>query len=186
MKKQLKNTIFVLLKKELILYPTDTVWGIGCDATSYEAVKKIYALKNRIASKSLVVLVSSLEMLKDYVLQIPAEILGYLILEQNPVTVIYDTPKNLASNTFAKDNTIAIRIVSKGFSHQLIKKFGKPIVATSANVSGEPFPKKFSEISNTILKGVDYIVDLQHNEISNKASKIIKIDASGKTHVIRH
>lgn len=165
-----------LIKSKTILYPTDTVWGLGCDATNEEAVKKIYKLKNREESKSLIILVDSIEMLQNHVENIPKKALEILKKAEKPTTIIYNNPKGLAANTIASDNTIAIRIPKDEFCIQLIKGFGKPIVSTSANVSGEPTPKSFSEISKAILKNVDYVVDLHQEKISEKSSTILKIE----------
>ena len=165
-----------LKEGEIILYPTDTVWGIGCDASDFNAVSRIYKIKNRAESKSLIVLVSSLNMLKKYV-QVPKKAIEILQNTEKPTTIIYKNPRGFAKNTIAEDNTIAIRIVKDDFCRKLIKKFGKPIVSTSANVSGEPTPKSFSEIHKPILEGVDYIVNLHQDKTTNKSSTILRIDA---------
>jgi len=167
-----------LLNGKTILYPTDTVWGLGCDATNESAVKKIYQLKNREESKSLIILVASIEMLQKYVGDIPEKALEILKTTEKPTTIIYNNPIGLASNTIAYDNTIAIRIPQDEFCIQLIKEFEKPIVSTSANVSGEPTPKSFSEISQAILKNVDYVVNLHQEKISEKSSTILKIEGN--------
>lgn len=177
MKIQLQETINYLIDGKTILYPTDTVWGIGCDATNFEAVSKIYELKNRVESKSLIVLVSSVNMLKKYV-SVPGKALTILKSADKPTTIIYQNPKGFAKNTIASDQTIAIRIVQDDFCRKLIKRFGKPIVSTSANVSEEPTPKSFSEISKPILDGVDYIVNLHQNKVNTKSSTILKIDGN--------
>ena len=168
----------------LILYPTDTVWGLGCDATSKEAVSKIYELKNREESKSLVILVDSLKMLQKYVEVIPNEVLILLEKTLSPTTIIYSNPNSLAENTIASDRTIAIRIPNHEFCQSLIKKFGKPIVSTSANISGKPTPTSFSEISQPILEGVDYVVNLEREKITDKSSTILKL-VGDKVEVIR-
>jgi len=172
----MKEVISCLKQEKTILYPTDTVWGLGCDATNEEAVKKIYQLKNREESKSLIILVDSIEMLKKYVGNIPKKALEILKTSKKPTTIIYNGPKGLAPNTIASDNTIAIRIPQDEFCIQLIKEFGKPIVSTSANVSGEPTPKSFSEISQAILKSVDYVVNLHQDKVAEKSSTILKIE----------
>ncbi len=177
MKIQLQETINYLIDGKTILYPTDTVWGIGCDATNFEAVSKIYQLKNRVESKSLIVLVSSVNMLKKYV-SVPEKALTILKSTDKPTTIIYQNPKGFAKNTIASDQTIAIRIVQDDFCRKLIKRFGKPIVSTSANVSEESTPKSFSEISKPILDGVDYIVNLHQNKVNTKSSTILKIDGN--------
>ena len=166
-----------LLKGNIILYPTDTVWGLGCDAQNYKAVSKIFKLKNREESKSLIVLVSSLHMLKKYV-SVSKKALEILKSTKKPTTIIYNNPKGFAKNIIASDNTVAIRIVQDKFCRKLIKRFGKPIVSTSANVSGEATPKSFKEISIPILEGVDYIVDLHKNKRNTKSSTILKVDGN--------
>jgi len=184
MKKQIKKAIIQLEKAKIILYPTDTVWGIGCDATSEEAVKKIYQLKQREESKSLIVLVDSLEMLQTYVANIPNEIKAYLIKITEPTTVIYSNPKNLAKNTIAKDNTIAIRIVKKGFAYHLISAFKKPIIATSANISNTKTPMHFDEISTNLKNKIDFIVWYNQDKKAVKPSKIIRF-AENKIVILR-
>jgi L-threonylcarbamoyladenylate synthase len=171
---EISNTNKSLKEGKTILYPTDTVWGLGCDATNFKAVSKIYRLKNREESKSLIVLVSSINMLKKHVFM-PKKVLEFLKGTSKPTTIIYNNPKGFAKNTIANDNTIAIRIVQDDFCRKLIKRFGKPIVSTSANVSGENTPKSFSEISKPILNSVDYIVNLQQQKVSKKSSTILKI-----------
>lgn len=166
----------ILITKKTILYPTDTVWGIGCDATSEEAVKKVYKIKRREESKALIVLVSSLNMLKKYV-SVPKKALEILKIATKPTTIIYKNPKGLAKNLInKKDNTVAIRIVQDDFCRKLIKQLKKPIVSTSANISENPTPKTFAEIENTILNEVDYIVNLQTEKITTKSSTILKIE----------
>lgn len=172
----LDDIINNLKANKTILYPTDTVWGLGCDATDEDAVKKIYQLKNREESKSLIILVDSIEMLQNHVGNIPEKALEILKTSVKPTTIIYNKPKGLAPNTIASDNTIAIRIPQDEFCIQLIKEFGKPIVSTSANVSGEPTPKSFSEISQAILKSVDYVVNLHQDKVAEKSSTILKIE----------
>ena len=172
----LLKVIDILNNKKTVLYPTDTVWGLGCDATDETAVKKIYALKNREETKSLIILVDSITMLEQYVEEIPQKVMEILQNATKPTTIIYNNPKNLAKNTIAQDNTIAIRIPQDDFCKQLIKEFGKPIVSTSANVSGEPTPKCFSEISKAILNNVDYVVNLQQDKVAEKSSTILKIE----------
>ena len=185
MKEEVLHTKQALLNKQVILYPTDTVWGIGCDATDNKAVEKIYQIKQREESKSLIILVDSFEMLSKYVKEIPATAKEELNKAQKPTTIIYKNPKGLASNCIASDNTIAIRIVQNDFCIQLIKEFGKPIVSTSANISGEPTPTTFSEISTSILDSVDYIVNLQQEKIASASSRILRITDENQVEVIR-
>lgn len=176
MKEDILFSSQILENGKLILYPTDTVWGIGCDATNKDAVSKVFELKNRAESKSLVILVSSLKMLKKYIDEIPEKVVEILNSANTPTTIIYNNPKNLAGNTVASDNTIAIRIPKHDFCIDLIEMFGKPIVSTSANISGDATPKSFLEISQPILKGVDYIANLEREKITEKSSTILKIN----------
>lgn len=182
---ELNNAINNLQKRDVILYPTDTVWGIGCDATSKEAVARIFRIKQRRESKSLVILVDGLEMLQQYVTQIPEKVITILKTVTEPTTIIYKNPIGLAKNVVAKDNTIAIRIVKNEFCQELIKQFGKPIVSTSANISEKPTPKSFKEIDPSILDAVDYVVNLYHDKITHMPSRIIKLDKDGSVKVIR-
>ena len=174
-KKILDQSIEALLNSQVILYPTDTVWGLGCDATNIDAVAKIFKLKNRVESKSLVVLVSSIEMLRTYVGAFPQKAIDIISTTKKPTTLIYNNPKGLAANVIASDNTIAIRIPSHDYCLEIINKLGKPIISTSANISGESTPKSFSEISLPILEGVDYVVNLEQDKITDKSSTILKL-----------
>ena len=179
------NVIEILQKGKTILYPTETVWGIGCDATNPEAVSQIYTLKQRKESKALICLVSDFNMLENYVSHVPSEVYSILKSTNKPTTIIYQNSKNLAPNCIAQDNTIAIRVTTDPFCKTLISEFGKPIVSTSANIAGQPTPKSFKEISNHILKGVDYIVNL-HNDFPNSLpSRIIIITTDGTIKIIR-
>ena len=185
MKETLDITISHLKKGGIILYPTDTVWGIGCDATNAAAVQKIYALKQRSDSNALICLVNNYSMLERYVDNVPKIAYTILDLAVTPTTVIYDNPAGVAENLIAKDNTLAIRVVKHTFCEKLIRYLGKPIVSTSANISGEPTPKSFKEISDAILKGVDYVVNLPNEKNHSKPSSIIKLSNAGVVKVIR-
>jgi len=185
LKEEVLHTKQALLNKQVILYPTDTVWGIGCDATDNKAVEKIYQIKQREESKSLIILVDSFEMLSRFVKEIPDTAKEELSKAQRPTTIIYKNPIGLAKNCIASDNTIAIRIVQNDFCIQLIKEFDKPIVSTSANISGEPTPTSFSEISTSILDSVDYVVNLQRDTIATTSSRILRITDNHQVEVIR-
>ncbi len=185
MRKEILYCVTKLNECEIILYPTDTVWGIGCDATNEIAVAKIYGIKEREESKSLVILVNNIEMLKHYVNEIPKSLIDIIKKATKPTTVIYKNPKGLAKNVIAKDNTVAIRIAQDEFCQKLIKKFGKPIVSTSANISGRPTPSTFKEIDQSILGEVDYVVNLYQDKINDSPSKIIKMGRDGELEVIR-
>ena len=182
---QLSKALQILQAGGLILYPTDTVWGIGCDATNTEAVDKIFKLKQREDSKALICLVADDRMLKKYIKKIPEAAFDILDVTEEPITIIYDEPQNLAVNLIASDNTIAIRIPNDVFCFQLLRRFNGAIVSTSANISGEPTPKSFKEISPDILKGVDYVVNLHREKINTKPSSIIKLGNNGEVKIIR-
>ncbi len=185
MQKEIKNIVETLKQGGLILYPTDTVWGIGCDANNPEAVKKVYQLKQREDSKALICLVADDRMLKKYIKQIPNAAQDIIDITDTPTTIIYDDAQNLAPNLIAADSSIAIRIPDDEFCYQICRKFNGAIVSTSANISGEPTPKSFKEISQAILKGVDYVVNLHHEKIMDKPSSIIKLGNNGTVKVIR-
>ena len=176
-KEDLEKAVETISSDGIILYPTDTIWGIGCDATNENSVSKIYQIKQREYSKSLIVLASDIEMLKEYVSEVPEKIIELLAQEQNPITIIYPNARKLAPNAIANDGTIAVRIPKDDFCVSLIKKFGKPIISTSANISGEIAPKNFLSISELLKIKVDYIVNHKQSDESNsKASKIVKIE----------
>ena len=185
MQKEVQNALKVLKDGGLILYPTDTVWGIGCDASNAEAVNKIFKLKQREDSRALICLVADDRMLKKYVKQIPEAAFTLFDIHEEPITIIYDEPQNLATNLIASDNTIAIRIPDDDFCFQLLRRFNGAIVSTSANISGKSTPKSFKEIAPEILKGVDYVVDLYHNKRNESPSSIIKLNNSGVVTIIR-
>lgn len=177
--------IKILEKGGLILYPTDTVWGIGCDATSETAVQKVYDLKKRDDSKALICLVANDAMLERHIEHVPELAYDIMDLATKPTTIIYDRPKGVALNLIAADNTLAVRVASDKFCRYLIHKFRKPIVSTSANVSGQPSPATFHEIPKSILKGVDYVVNLQPERPNAVPSSIIRLGNDGKVKVIR-
>ncbi len=185
MNEEINKALQVLKDGGLILYLTDTVWGIGCDASNQEAVKKIYTLKLRTDSKALICLVADDRMLKKYIKQIPEVAYNIIEVSEKPTTIIYDDPQNLAPNLISKDNTIAIRVPDDEFCYQLSRKLNGAIVSTSANISKQPTPKSFKEISPAILKGVDYIVNLHHEKICTKPSSIIKLSNNGIVKIIR-
>jgi len=185
METETSNAIETLKNQQILLYPTDTVWGIGCDATSQEAVAKVYEIKQRSESKSLIILVDSIEMLQHYIPSISKELLNLLASSTKPTTIIYNNPVGLAKNVVASDATVAIRIPQNEFCKQLITAFGKPIVSTSANISGSETPKSFKEINQAILDSVDYVVDLHREEVSDKSSTILKVGDKGEIIVLR-
>lgn len=176
----------VLRSGGIILYPTDTIWGIGCDATNPAAVERIYKLKQRSDSKSMIVLVDVPGRIPSYVNDVPEIAWDLIELADKPLTVIFQKAKNLAPNLVAQDGTVGVRVVKHDFCQRLIQRFGKPIVSTSANVSGHPSPKKYSEIAEEIKDGVDYIVPEVYNApLSDKPSSIIAVGEGGVIKVIR-
>jgi len=181
----LEDVVKILIAGKTILYPTDTVWGIGCDATNKKAVQKVFEIKRRNERKSLVILVDGLEMLKKYVDAIPRRALTILKDADKPTTIIYNHPKGLASNVIGEDNTVAVRIVQHDFCKSLIAQLGKPIVSTSANISNEATPMSFKEINPTILDDVDYVVNLHQDRTTTQASRIIKILENGELQILR-
>ena len=173
MTEEINNAIEVLAAGGLILYPTDTIWGIGCDATNEKAVQKVYKLKQREDSKALICMVANDGMLERYITKVPDLAYDIMDLSTKPTTIIYDEPTGLAKNLVAQDNTLAVRVASDKFCQYLINKFKKPLVSTSANISGESTPQNFEQISQPILKGVDYVVNLHQEKITNKSSTIL-------------
>lgn len=180
------RSLEVLKSGGTILYPTDTVWGIGCDATNPEAVRKVMELKNRPESKAFVVLLADERDLIRYLAHLDLQVFDFLSTRSKPTTVIYEGPIGFAENLTGEDHTVAIRLVKEDFCRHLIKRFRKPIVSTSANISGEPAPAIFSEISEPIKSGVDYIV--RYRQSDNKRaepSSIIKWKNNEEYEVIR-
>jgi L-threonylcarbamoyladenylate synthase len=168
----------------IILYPTDTVWGIGCDASNPEAVAKIYRLKQRVETQSMICLVT--ERLMHYVFKEIPEVAWQIIeLSENPTTLILDNPRNVAPNVVSTDNSLGVRIVTEPFCFRLMERMKKPLVSTSANISGQPTPKSFKEISPEIINGVDYVVNLQREKASGKSSTIIKLTSDSQVKIIR-
>jgi len=175
-----------LQKGGIILYPTDTVWGIGCDATNEEAVAKIFALKNRVDTKAMIILLDEESNLANYVADNNVQIFDYIKGIHKPTTVIYQKAINLAKNLVAEDGSVAIRMTKDAFCKDLMKALGKPIVSTSANISGYPTPLCFADISLDIKEGVDYVVKHRQEETSMQMpSSIVKWDETGNLIIIR-
>lgn len=185
-KEDLKNALQVLRNGGVILYPTDTVWGLGCDATNADAVKRIFTIKQREDSKSMLVLMENPNMLGAYIKEIP-EIAWQLIeVTDKPLTIIYPGAKNLALNLLAEDGSIGIRITTETFTEHLIQQFRRPIVSTSANLAGKPTPQNFDEIEEAVLKSVDYVVQYRQGDTAkSQPSSIIKLGLSGQIQIIR-
>jgi len=183
--KDILKCLDVLKGGGIILYPTDTIWGLGCDATNEEAVKKIYSLKRRSDEKSMIVLVANEKEIFKYVAQPDLSVFHYLETTQKPTTVIYDGAIGFADNLINKDGSIAIRVCKEEFCQHLISRFRKPIVSTSANVSGEPSPKNFSEVNEAVRMKVDYVVQYrQDDKTCSEPSSLIKWE-KGKPVVVR-
>jgi L-threonylcarbamoyladenylate synthase len=186
MQNQIEKCIKILRAGGTILYPTDTIWGVGCDATNEKAVEKVYLLKRRMESKSMIILLDSVIRLDDYVKVIPEIAWDLLESVDTPLTIIYPGAKNLAPNVIAEDGSIAIRVVRNEFCRLLIQTFGKPIISTSANVSGDNPPLVFKNISPLIRDNVDYVVPLYQDLIPQmKPSRIIKLSENGEFLIIR-
>ncbi len=186
MNEDIKRAIEVMQQGGVILYPTDTVWGIGCDATNEEAVKRVYEIKRRSDSKAMLVLVDSEAKVEFYVKEVPLVAWDLMELSTKPLTVIFDGARNLAPNLLAEDGSVGIRITKEEFSRQLCMRFRKAIVSTSANISGQPSPANFSEISDEVKQAVDYIVQSRRTEKGRpKPSGIIKLGADCSVKVIR-
>lgn len=180
-----ENSLAALQAGGIILYPTDTIWGIGCDATNAAAVRKIYELKKRPAEKSMIVLLADERDLLQYVANPDLAIFDYLDTVTKPTTVIYENAIGLADNLVNQDGSIAIRIVQETFCRHLIKRFRKPIVSTSANFSNEPAPRTFAEIVETIKQQVDYVVQYRQNDATIAAPSAVVRWERGQVTVIR-
>jgi L-threonylcarbamoyladenylate synthase len=182
----ISSCLQVLHSGGLILYPTDTIWGVGCDATNSEAVRKVYALKRREETKSLIVLVAGQRDILNYTSQPDLRIFDFLKTVQKPTTVIYEGAIGLAPDLVNADGTIGIRLVDDEFCRHLIKRFRKPIVSTSANLSGEPAPALFGDIASAIKNGVDYIVHHRRNDMTpRQPSSVVKWSPDGTATIIR-
>lgn len=182
----IKKAVEVMKKGGVILYPTDTVWGIGCDATNADAVAKVYAIKHRDDSKALICLVDSDARIQRYVRNVPEVAWDLLELAEKPTTVILDNAVNLAPNLIAEDGSIAMRITRESFSKELCYRFQKPIVSTSANISGEPAAQNYCDISEELINAVDYVCWSRRQEHKpHTPSSIIKISENGEVKIIR-
>ncbi|HBO07622.1 MULTISPECIES: L-threonylcarbamoyladenylate synthase [Bacteroides] len=182
----IKKACQVMREGGVILYPTDTIWGIGCDATNEDAVRRVYEIKQRQDSKAMLVLVDSSVKVDFYVQDVPEVAWDLIELADKPLTIIYSGARNLAANLLAEDGSVGIRVTNEEFSKRLCQQFRKAIVSTSANISGQPSPKSFNEISEEVKSAVDYIVGYRQEETSNpKPSSIIKLDKGGVIKIIR-
>jgi len=186
MHNDIKKALEVLKNGGIILYPTDTIWGIGCDATNVEAVKRVYEIKKREDSKAMLVLMENPNRLNSYVDEVPEIALDLIDVTDKPMTIIYSNAKNLAKNLINSDGSIGIRITEEAFTQQLIQRFKKPIVSTSANISGDAPAQNFIEINQDIIDAVDYVVEYRQDDLTKaQASSIIKIGTDWGIQVIR-
>jgi len=182
----LKNSLDALKHGGVILYPTDTIWGLGCDATNSAAVEKIFLIKSRTGSKSLIILVNGIDMLERYVRDIPEAALELAGVSDAPLTIIYPQGKNLAAGICGEDGSVAIRICNEPFCNELISRLRKPLVSTSANLSGKPSPANFSEIDEAIITQADYTVKYRQNDRQKHSpSPVISIDKNGVLKILR-
>jgi len=180
------KAVEVLRSGGVILYPTDTIWGIGCDATNAAAVNRIYEIKQRQDTKSMLILMENPNLLNSYISEVPEIAWELIDVADTPLTIIYPGAKNLAHNLLAQDKSIGIRITNEAFTQQLIQRFRKPVVSTSANISGQRSPQNFAEISEEIKKAVDFIVKFRQDDLSkSNPSGIIKLGIGGQVEVIR-
>lgn len=186
MKEAIQKALEVLRSGGVILYPTDTVWGIGCDATNQQAVEKVYEIKRREDSKSLVLLASDMDMICRYVKEIPEMAVQLVEVNDKPMTIIYPGAQGLPANVVAEDGTVGIRVPMMDFCRQLVSRLGRPLVSTSANISGEPTPRNYAEISSEIREAVDHIVDpVYDKESTGRSSSIIKVGLDYSIEIIR-
>jgi L-threonylcarbamoyladenylate synthase len=182
----IKESILTLRKGGIILYPTDTVWGLGCDATNPSSIEKIFKIKNRSSNKSLLILVDGEQMLERYVQDIPEIAFEITSVSDSPLTIIYPKGKNLADGVCSEDGSVGIRICRDEFCNELISRFRKPIISTSANFGGKSTPQCFSEIEEEIIEKVDFVVKYRQNDLQkNSASPVIKLGQDGTIKIIR-
>jgi len=186
MTEDIKSALDVLQKGGVILYPTDTIWGIGCDACNEDAVRRVYEIKKRIDSKSMLVLMENAALLERYVTEVPEIAYDLIELTDKPLTIIFDGARGLAKNLIAEDGSIGIRITTEKFSSELIRRFKRPIVSTSANISGKPSPACFDEIDQEIIDAVDYVVKFRQDDTQKAVpSSIMKLGRGGEIKIIR-
>jgi L-threonylcarbamoyladenylate synthase len=183
---ELAKALKVVQEGGIILYPTDTIWGIGCDATNSEAVKKIYQLKRRDEAKSMIILLDTDNKLESYIQEVPSVAYDLIEFSENPLTLIMPGAKNVSPALISADGSLGVRIVKHDFCQQLIQRLRKPLVSTSANISGRPSPQNFGQIEQEIIDGVDYVVDLeQHTMERKKPSTIMRLQPDGRFEFIR-
>lgn len=186
LKDEVAKALNVLQQGGIILYPTDTIWGIGCDATNTEAIKKIFALKQRNEAKSMIILLDNDNKLQSYVNEVPE--IAYQLMEyaENPLTLVMPGAKNISPVLIAEDGSVGIRVTNHDFCQQLIQRLRNPLVSTSANISGQPSPKNFGDVAPEIINGVDYVVDLEQHDLSEKKpSTIMRLQPDGRFEFLR-
>jgi L-threonylcarbamoyladenylate synthase len=183
---EINKCLVVLNKGGIMLYPTDTIWGIGCDATNIEAINKIYDVKKRPDKRALIILLPDQNLIYNYVKAPHKSIFEYLEHAEKPTTVIYNNAINLPKELLGENNSIAIRIVKDAFCKQLLMQLKKPLVSTSANISGSPSPQNYMQITNEIKRGVDHIVNYRRDDVSlSVPSSIIKLNDDGSISTLR-
>jgi L-threonylcarbamoyladenylate synthase len=186
LKDEVNKALKVVQDGGIILYPTDTIWGIGCDATNTDAVKKIYALKQREEIKSMIILVDTDNKLQSYITEVPDIAFDLIAYAENPLTLVMPGARNISPALIAADGSVGIRVTNNPFCQQLIQRLRKPMVSTSANISGRPAPEYFSKIDDDIINGVDYVVDIdQHSTEVKKPSTIMRLAPNGSFEFIR-
>lgn len=186
LKDEVAKALKVVQDGGIILYPTDTIWGIGCDATNTEAVKKIFALKQREEAKSMIILLDTDNKLQSYVREVPDIAYDLIEYAENPLTLVMPGAKNISEALIAADGSVGIRVAKHPFCEQLIQRLRKPLVSTSANISGQPSPQNFGEIAQDIIEGVDYVVDIdQHDTSLKKPSTIMRLAPDGRFEFLR-
>ena len=183
---EVKKAFEVIQQGGIILYPTDTIWGIGCDASNTEAIEKIYNLKQRAQEKSMIILLDTDAKLESYIRDVPAIAYDLIEFAENPLTLVMPNAKNISPALISPDGSVAVRVTAHPFCQQLIQRLRKPLVSTSANISGQPSPQNFSQIAPEIIEGVDYVVDVDQHDLSvKKPSTIMRIDPTGLFEFIR-
>lgn len=183
---EVAKALKVVQEGGIILYPTDTIWGIGCDATNTDAVKKIYQLKQRDEAKSMIILLDTENKLESYVREVPSVAYDLIEYAENPITLVMPGAKNISPALISEDGSVGIRVAKHDFCQQLIQRLRKPLVSTSANISGKPSPQNFYQIDQQIVYGVDYVVDLeQHSTELKKPSTIMRLQPDGRFEFIR-
>lgn len=185
-KEDIDRAVAVMKRGGIILYPTDTVWGIGCDATRSDAVKRVYEIKRRVDHKALIVMLGNADLLDRYVDEVPDAAAQLLDVAVDPLTIIYDRGRNLAPELLGPDGSVGIRITAERVSRTLCNTLRRPLVSTSANISGQPTPRRFADISPEIIAGVDYVIESRRDDSAEaRPSSIIKVSSDNSIKIIR-